>query len=839
MMTRISVSVLSAFAATVFMADVSASRGESLRHGITTDRPAANWREAPPCGNGAVGAMPYGTPQDETILLNHEALFYPVWYTPKHEDVPNMAQYLPELRRLIAQGKYGEADGFWNSKLSEHNYALDRFPFTHPYHPVGDIAIQRKAYGKVRNYQQSLDFEKAEVVASWTQNDIQYERAVFVSRADDVVVVRLGSSKKNSITANISLTQHLPQEGILPQKYRGKMILPNDILPMFMGKAKDYLHAQKIYSDDPIAYSTDFSEEYYVFYGSYPDGRTFGAVAKVSIDGGQQRMEKASGKIEVVDASKVLVTAKVFANERDTAAVVKQLKGELTGLAHDYDKLLARHVALHRKLFTAMSLSLDSGGQRELSTSELQEIAKEGTMPNALVERLFDFGRYALICSSGELPANLQGVWSGTWIPCWSSDYTLNINVQMTYWPALPSNMPQVTMSYFDYFDSLMPDWKVNAKQFFGCRGMVAYMRCSDHGLYAQDAQWQFWTGGAGWLAQLYYDYYLFTGDKEFLRDRAVPFMKECALFYEDFVVMGDDGKYIFSPSHSPESVPAGGGHRTRTSFNATMDIAIAKEVFTNLIAACRTLGIEQDSIARWEDFIKKLPAYQFSGGALKEWITPKLKGHASHRHMSHIYPLLPGFEVYLDEGDPVVFEGCRAVLDDKLRGGAAGMGHSWAHLSSGFARLGDAEKALETLKGNALNCDSMNLFSLVPGELGTILIDGIGGFSSTVLEMLLYSQPGKLKVLPALPDSWPKGKADGMLARGGLTVDLQWDMQKRAVDMNITSKTAQTLELYFPAHVKRSKATNAKSRTSSRGLNYLDVTVPAGKEVTLHVELE
>jgi len=837
-MTRVNVFVLSVFVAIFCIVDVSVGSGESLLHGITNDRAANNWREAPPCGNGTVGAMPYGTPQDETILLNHEALFYPVWYTPKHEDVPNMAQYLPEVRRLIAQGKYGDADGFWNSKLSKHNYALDRFPFTHPYHPVGDIAIQRKAYGKVKNYKQSLDFEKAEVVAIWTQNDIQYERAVFVSRADDVVVVRLGSSEKESITANISLTQHLPQEGILPQKYRNHMILPNDILPVFMGKAKDYLYAQKIFSGDPIKYSDAVSDEYYVFYGRYPDGRTFGAVAKVSIDGGQQRVDKESGKIEVLGASEVLVTAKVFANEKDTDAVVKQLKGELKGLAHDYDKLLARHVALHRKLFTTMSLSLDSEAQRELSNSELQEIAKEGTMPNALVERIFDFGRYALICSSGELPANLQGVWSGTWIPCWSCDYTLNINVQMAYWHALPSNMPEVTMSYFDYFDSLMPDWKINAKQFFGCRGMVAYMRCSDHGLFVQYAPWQFWTGGAGWLSQLYYDYYLFTGDKDFLRDRAIPFMKECALFYEDFVVTGDDGKYIFSPSMSPENHP--GNSRNRTTFNATMEIAIAKEVFTNLIAACQTLEIEQDSIGRWQDFIKKLPAYQIgSGGALKEWTTPKLKNNWKHRHMAHIYPLLPGVEIYLDEGDPAVRQGCRVVLDGKLRYGIEGLGFVASYVSNGYARLGVADKALDALRLNALNCDSLNLFTLVVGELGTILTDGNGGFCSTVLEMLLYSQPGKLKVLPALPDSWPKGKADGMLARGGLTVDLQWDMQKRVVDMNITSKTAQKLELYFPSHVKSSKVTNAKSQPSSRGLNYLDVTVPAGKKVTLHMELK
>jgi alpha-L-fucosidase 2 len=206
---------------------------------------------------------------------------------------------------------------------------------------------------------------------------------------------------------------------------------------------------------------------------------------------------------------------------------------------------------------------------------------------------------------------------------------------------------------------------------------------------------------------------------------------------------------------------------------------------------------------------------------------------------MAHIYPLLPGVEIYLDEGDPAVREGCRVVLDGKLRYGIEGLGFVASYVSNGYARLGDADKALDALRSNALNCDSLNLFTLVKGELGTILIDGNGGFCSTVLEMLLYSQPGKLKVLPALPDTWPKGKADGMLARGGLTVDIQWDMQKRVVDLNITSKTAQKLELYFPSQVKSSKVTDAKSQPSSRGLNYLDVTVPADKEVVLRVELK
>ncbi len=428
-------------------------------------------------------------------------------------------------------------------------------------------------------------------------------------------------------------------------------------------------------------------------------------------------------------------------------------------------------------------------------------------------------------------------VWSGTWIPCWSCDYTLNINVQMAYWHALPSNMPEVTMSYFDYFDSLVPDFRVNAKKFFGCRGSMCYIRCSDHGLIIQDAPWQFWTAGVGWLSQLYYDYYLFTGDEEFLRNRAVPFMKEAALFYEDFVVEGEDGKYMFTPAQSPENIP--GNSNSRVTVNATMDIAVAREVYTNLITACEKLGIEKESIPRWRKMIEKLPDYQVDKeGRLKEWMTPKLTNRSTHRHVAHLYPMVPGFEINCADGDPAIREACRVVLDRKASYGAEGCGFSWSYQSLGFARLGEAEKANESLRHNALNCSDMNLFSLFKAEFGTILIDGNGGFTSSVLDMLLYSKPGELMVLTALPKSWPKGEANGMLARGGVEVDLKWNMQERIVNLTLRSKTAQEVDIRFPGTPKPLNLTNATSESSSRGPNYLKVSLPANKKVSLEVKL-
>jgi len=477
------------------------------RHGTVVTQPAHTWKEALPAGNGSVGAMAYGDPRHETILLNHEALFYPVW--PKPQEVPYMAQYLPELRCMLMRGSYKEAENFWNAKLAEHDYALQRNPFTNPYHPAFDLVLSRKpdesSRGPVRNYRQKLDFETGQVTATWTEGDVNFQRRVFVSRTDDVVVVHLHGSRPGSVTATVRLCPHDPQP---------------DIYPVRMGRDPNYLLARKAYKGDPIEYTVAASDNWLSLHGRYWDWRRFGGVARIIARGAKPHAS--DGAVRLERADEVLVVVKLFANERKGNKALKRLRRDLGKLPSDYEKLFAPHAKKHRELFCRMTLDLKAGDERVLSNAQMLKQAKAGGMPRALVERLFEFGRYILICSSrpGGLPANLQGLWSGTWTPSWSCDYTINENVQMAYWQALPGNLPEVTGAYFDYFDSLIPDWRTNARQFYGCRGAVSFIRHSDHGLIVQDAPWQFWTAGAGWLGQLYYDYYLFTGDKNFLAER-------------------------------------------------------------------------------------------------------------------------------------------------------------------------------------------------------------------------------------------------------------------------------------------------------------------------------
>ena len=289
----------------------------------------------------------------------------------------------------------------------------------------------------------------------------------------------------------------------------------------------------------------------------------------------------------------------------------------------------------------------------------------------------------------------MQGIWNGDYNPAWSSDFHNDENIQMNYWAALPGNLPETILPYFDYYESMLKDYRANSRAVYGCRGILVPIAQTSHGLLYGSSVWTTWTAGAGWLAQLFYDYWLFTGDLDFLKNRAVPFLKEVALFYEDFLIESDDGRLMFIPSLSPENIPSI-LEGSLVTINATMDVAIAREVLTNLCNACELLGIEQEGVERWRKILAKLPDYDINeDGAIKEWIHPELKDNYHHRHQSHIYPLFPGIEV-TEENNPELFKAIKIAVEKRLTVGlTAQTGWSFAHMANIYARLGDGERAL------------------------------------------------------------------------------------------------------------------------------------------------
>ena len=777
-----------------------------MHTGMFSHQPAARWQDALPSGNGTVGALVYGHIRHELILLNHEAL----WFRSPRPALPDISAHLPALRRLLAEGQYREAEGFLDHKLQEAGYEYRRVD---PYHPACDLLVDTDTAGAFTHYRRSLDFATGEVAVTWQEGESSFARRLFVSGADGVVVLRLEASGPGALRCRLRLQPHpgYPEQG--PRT---------------------------------LQFETAVQGPWLSLVGRYQDGGEFGALALVTSPGGELAGDQEA--VTVAGAREVVVLLGLFANEPADPALAR-LRGQLAALPPDYPALLARHVAGHGELFAR--LRLDLGGEDHRSNEELLLAAYDGQVPTALVERLFAYGRYLLISSSrpGGLPANLQGVWNGDYDPPWASDFHNDENIQMNYWQALPGNLPEVTLPYFDYYQASLPDYRTNAQRLFGSRGIYAPISQSTHGL-AHPGPWVNWTAGAGWLAQLFYDYWLFTGDRDFLARQAVPFLREVALYYQDFLFAGEDGRLVFSPSLSPENVPAAPG-ASLVGVNATMDVAIAREVLANLCAACRELGGEAEEAARWEALRERLPAYQVNqDGALAEWLHPALPDNYHHRHQSHLYPLFPGWEI-TPEREPALFAAARIAVERRLVIGLNSQtGWSLAHMANIYARLGEGDRALECLELLARSCVGPNLFTYHNDWRSQGLtmffgherrppfqIDANLGLAAAVLEMLAFSAPGVIKLLPALPSRWPAGRLEGLLCRGGVQLDLAWDLPK--LQAALRSDHDQALLVHFPASLAALEADPPAALQGAPGPACAQVYLAAGKLVRLAGRLQ
>lgn len=785
-------------------------------------QPATRWQDAVPCGNGSLGALVYGHIRNEIITINHESLFLKS-YKPSIAPVDH---YIPQLREMLLEGRYREGTQFFIEKLKENYYGQGT---TDPYQPAFDIRIDTETKGAYADYRRSLDFETGEAVVEWKDEDNQFYRKLFVSRADDVIVMQLSTSKDDGLNCRLAL---LPRE-------------LEDITGM--GSGKDIQGKQL-----PFTHEISLDGQYISFKARYLNGDEFGGVAKVVVNEGESIIEEEY--INVKGARSVLLILKLYVFESGSSAV-KRLRNELDEMRADYDILFKRHVVFHSKLFNRLSLDLEVKSPAVSNEELLLETYKKD-VPAELIQRLFDYGRYLLISSSrpGGLPANLQGLWNGDYYPAWSSDYHNDENIQMNYWAALPGNLPETTIPYFDYYESMLEDFRTNARTVYGCRGILVPIAQTTHGFLYGDLIWTAWTAGAGWLAQLFYDYWLFTGDREFLEKWAVPFLKEVALFYEDFLIEGEDGKLMFVPSLSPENVPSI-HDASLISINATMDVAIAKEVLNNLCNACELLGIEEDGIKRWREILEKLPEYQINeDGAIKEWIHPELTDNYHHRHQSHIYPLFPGLEI-TKENNPILFDAIKTAVEKRLVVGMTSQtGWSYAHMANIYARLEDGDRALECLELLCRSCVGPNLFTYHNdwrsqglsmfwghGSQPPFQIDANFGLVAAVLEMLVFSTPGMIKLLPALPKSWKKGEIYGVLCRGGIEVDIQWDMGNNQIKTAFTSSSPQRIVVKFPGTpvsiIRESK--DIEIADSNYGPNYRELELPAYRKIELIINLD
>ncbi|MCR5278476.1 MAG: glycoside hydrolase family 95 protein [Lachnospiraceae bacterium] len=699
------------------------------------------WDEATPIGNGTIGGLVFGNPISETIMTNHEELFLPL---PENTEARayNGAQYLEETRKLMHEGKYREACEYYLKGLSEDGYPFNTIIWTNPFETASEIHIDM-ADRSFDDYVRSLDFTTGESKVSFRQRGEKVERNAFVSRSRNLLALEM-RKEGEPFECNVYLAQNTKRfewHGSLTVDGTNEYVKPVNFI-----NDNDKIICESVHTEDESGYVS---------------------ALRIITDGVSTPVDKG---YRVSKANYLLLYYAIEPWKERMEAVRVKLARMLDDMTPDYTALLKEHTAIHSELFNEVTVSF-SDSDEEYTNEELKELCTSSKLAPELLERMCDYGRYLEISSFGKLPPNLQGVWNGVVNPPWSSDYTLDENVQMMMWPVLPGGLGNFMLNYFDWLEGLIPDFKENAMNYYGCRGIFCCARSSSTGIHTHfdmDYPLVFWTAGAGWLSREYKQFYDYTGDENVLR-RGIRYWKEIVLFYEDFMKLDETGRYEFAPSYSPENTPL--GNDSPAAVNSTMDIAVAREVYTNLIEACRTLGVEEDNLPRWEEELSLLPEYTVNeDGALKEWLPAALKDDYHHRHSSHLYPVFPGTEA-LKEGNADLLKACHEAARLRLIDGVDAIsGWGLAHLANISARLKDQELWYLALNRLIQVFTLKNLFTgHNPGRL--FQMDANLGLTASVYEMFAYSDTDRIELFPVLSPEFTEASVKGLRAKGKVVV--------------------------------------------------------------------
>jgi hypothetical protein len=782
--------------------------------GFVSTRPAENWEEALISGNGTIGVLVMSRPLNETIIFSHEHLFMPM---DPSQPIVNMAPHLDTVRRMINEGRYSQAAEFVSGLARQQGYR--GMWWTDPLIPAFDLKITMSPAGKIRSYARSVDFQTGVACVRWKDDRGVFIRRLFVSRADNVAVLSLRGERKGAVDCRIALAT-TPEDA---EEYEEE-----EESSFGQGVDKVIIAAQ----GPVLTYRSLFAKR-------RPDRiAAYEGAAYVNVRGGY--LETLDDAIVVKGADEVLILVCLDVRGDAETSMLGNLQKYLAALNVDFDELLSRHAKIHGRIFNRTRLDLGGGEDHGLSSEALLEKSRLGNLNRALLEKEFDAARYAILSSSGELPPTLQGVWTGTWTPPWQSDYTQNGNVPSAIASMLMANMPECMEAYLGYMESLVPHFRQNARILYGCRGIMVPSRTSSHGYNVHfDEQYihLFWTPGAAWASHFFYDYYLYTGDRKFLEKRALPFMKESALFFEDFLREGPDGRYVFNPSYSPENTPSNSD--SQACINATMDIALVKELLTNLVAACEELGTDREAVQRWKAMQQKLPEYRINkDGTVAEWTTPKLVDNHRHRHISHLYPLFDGLPEEI-ASDQKLRDAFKNVIDKRMgprrADGGGVMSFGLVQLGQAAASLGEADLAYEVVDMLANVYWWPNMVSTHNPD-SIFNVDICGGMPAVIIKMLIASEPGAIELLPALPKQWPSGVVEGLLCRGQIEIKkLSWDDEQ--IDVRFVSEIPQNVEISVPGSFKQAqiRKSNSDMVESLAKKGKCVVAVPPAELVEIH----